>query len=114
LKFLKSIDPELILFVIGPADMSVKSGGEFKTHEQLENVRDALKLATIESGGIFWDMYEAMGGNGSMVQWVKSKPSLGSPDYIHFTQRGAERISQIFYQSLMKEYEMYRLRKKLQ
>jgi len=114
LKYLKSINPELLLFVIGPADMSVRINGSFQTHQQLENVRDALKKATLDAGGVFWDMYEAMGGNGSMVQWVKSKPALGSPDYIHFTQRGAVRISEIFYQSLMKEYDMYLLRKKIE
>lgn len=114
LKYLKSINPDLVLFVIGPADMSIKVNGSFQTHPQLENVRDALKKATLDAGGIFWDMYEAMGGNGSMVQWVKSKPSLGSPDYIHFTQKGAVKISEIFYESLMKEYEMYVLRKKIE
>lgn len=113
LKFLKSVNPELLIFVIGPADMSVKVGGVMQTHQQLENVRDALKKATLDAGGVFWDMYEAMGGKGSMITWVKSKPALGSPDYIHFSQKGAEKISAIFYQSLMKEYDMYKIRKKL-
>jgi lysophospholipase L1-like esterase len=48
-----------------------------------------------------------------MVTWVKSKPALGSPDYIHFSQKGAEKISTIFYQSLMKEYDIYKLKKKI-
>lgn len=113
IKFLKSVDPNLIVFVIGPADMSVRVNGVFQTHQQLENVRDALRRATLEAGGVFWDMYEAMGGKNSMVDWVKSKPALGSPDYIHFTQKGAVKISEIFYASLMKEHEMYLLRKKL-
>lgn len=113
IKFLKSIDPNLIVFMIGPADMSVKVNGTLQTHQQLENVRDALKKATLDAGGVFWDMYEAMGGNGSMINWVKSKPALGSPDYIHFSQKGAEKISNIFYQSLMKEYDIYKLKKKI-
>lgn len=113
IKFLKSIDPNLMVFMIGPADMSVKVGGTLQTHQQLENVRDALKKATLDAGGVFWDMYEAMGGKGSMITWVKSKPALGSPDYIHFSQKGAEKISNIFYQSLMKEYDIYKLKKKI-
>ena len=93
--------------------MSIKINGTFQTHPQLENVRDALKAATLQVGGVFWDMYEAMGGSGSMVTWVKTKPSLGSPDYIHYTQKGAVKISEIFYSSLMKEYEMFKLRKSI-
>jgi lysophospholipase L1-like esterase len=113
IKFLKSVDPNLIVFTIGPADMSVRINGVFQTHPQLENVRDALKKATIDAGGVYWDMYEAMGGRGSMVTWVKSKPALGSPDYIHFSQKGAEKIASIFYTSLLKEFEIYKLRKKI-
>ncbi len=113
IKFLKSVNPDLIVFVIGPADMSVKVNGTLQTHPQLENVRDALRKATNDAGGVFWDMYEAMGGRGSMIEWKKNIPALASPDYIHFSQKGAEKISQIFYQSLMKEYEMYLLRKKI-
>jgi lysophospholipase L1-like esterase len=113
LKYLKSVNPNLIIFVIGPADMSVKVSGSLQTHAQLENVRDALRKATNDAGGVFWDMYEAMGGSGSMIEWVKSKPALGSPDYIHFSQKGAAKISEIFYHSLMKEYDMYLLRKKI-
>ncbi len=113
LKYLRAVDPNLIIFVIGPADMSVKVDGNMQTHPQLTNVRDALKSATLQAGGVFWDMYEAMGGSGSMVQWVKAKPSLGSPDYIHYTQKGAVKISEIFYTSLMKEYEMFKLRKSI-
>lgn len=113
IKYLKSVDPNLMVFVIGPADMSVRINGTFQTHPQLENVRDALKKATIDAGGVYWDMYEAMGGRGSMITWVKSKPALGSPDYIHFSQKGAEKIAGILYNSLMKEFDMYKLRKKL-
>jgi hypothetical protein len=113
LNYLKNIDPNLMLFVIGPADMSTKVNGTLQTHPQLENVRDALKNATLQAGGVFWDMYEAMGGNGSMMEWVRAKPSLGSPDYIHYTQKGAAKISEIFYTSLMKEYEIYKLKKKI-
>lgn len=113
IRYLKTVDPNLMVFVIGPADMSVRINGTFQTHPQLENVRDALKKATIDAGGVYWDMYEAMGGRGSMINWVKSKPALGSPDYIHFSQKGAEKIAGILYNSLMKEFEMYKLRKKL-
>lgn len=114
IRYLKSIDPNLFVFVIGPADMSIRQNGQWVTHPQLENVRNALRKATLDNGGVFWDMYEAMGGNGSMVEWVNNKPALGSPDYIHFSQRGADKIAQIFYQSLLKEQDMYQLRKKIQ
>ncbi len=111
INYLKAVDPNLIILVIGPADMSIKQDGKMITHPQLENVRDALKNATLKGGGFFWDIYEAMGGRGSMNKWVNGKENLAAPDYIHFSQKGANKIAKIFYQTLMEEYDMYKLKK---
>ena len=31
----------------------------------------------------FWNMFEAMGGEGSMVEMVNSKPAMANYDYTH-------------------------------
>jgi len=38
---------------------------------------------------------------------VKEKPALASPDHIHFTPKGADRIADLFYESLMVCYDWY-------
>jgi lysophospholipase L1-like esterase len=54
-------------------------------------------------------MYAAMGGQGSMVQWVRQNPPLGNEDYIHFTRKGAARMGGMLYETLMLYYDYYRL-----
>lgn len=53
----------------------------------------ALKLALrnemLSRGAGYWDLYDVMGGEGSMVQWVEAEPALAVKDYIHFTPKGA-------------------------
>jgi lysophospholipase L1-like esterase len=107
LAFFKEICPGIPIIVIGPADMSVREKGEFKTYPGLEKIRDALKHATLESGFAFWDLYEAMGGYNSMPSFVHSEPPLASTDYVHFNGLGINLVAEMFYNALMREYERF-------
>lgn len=107
LAFFKEICPGVPIIVIGPADMSVREKGEFKTYPGLEKIRDALKDATLESGFAFWDLFEAMGGHNSMPSFVHSDPPLASADYVHFNGLGINLVAEMFYNSLIMEYERY-------
>ncbi|MDR1683484.1 MAG: hypothetical protein LBS25_08915 [Candidatus Symbiothrix sp.] len=106
--YLKRIHPQAKIILIGPADMSKKVAGKLQTYPHLEEVVCALEEAALQSGAGYWNMYDVMGGQNSMIDWVKSSPKLAAPDYIHFTNRGAERIAHLFYESLMRHYDYYR------
>lgn len=105
IRFIKRLNPDVPILVIGPSDMSYKNKTEFETYEYLEAVRDALKKATLNSDCLFWDMYESMGGKNSMPSWVNAEPALANADYIHFSSKGSVKISKMFYEELMKLYE---------
>jgi lysophospholipase L1-like esterase len=104
---LKSIVPGVPILVIGLADMSIKEKGHYITYPVLPKVRDALKEAAFKAGCAYWDMFEAMGGENSMPSWVFADPPLASTDFVHFNHRGAKLIAQMFYNALMKEYNLY-------
>ncbi len=108
INFIKSIAPNIAILMIGPSDMSRKIRNEMVTWPYLPEVRDALKKACMESGAMYWDMFEAMGGENSMPVWVNSSPALAAPDYIHFTRLGAEKISKMFYAAFIQDYNEYR------
>jgi lysophospholipase L1-like esterase len=108
LKRIKQLLPDVGIIVIGVADMSVKDMESYVSYPNIEKVRDALKNATFRAGGVYWDMYEAMGGKNSMPSWVFANPSLASSDFVHFNARGAKIIAQIFYNSLIYEYTLYK------
>jgi len=108
LAYLKKIFPDQAILVIGPSDMATKVNGKFVTYPKVEPVRDALREAAIESGCSFWDMYEAMGGENSIQNFVLADPPLASTDYIHFTSKGANMISGMFFDAIMLEYNRYK------
>jgi lysophospholipase L1-like esterase len=113
IKYLQHIYPTAKIILIGPADMSVKVNGHLQSIPFLEETVQGLKEAALENGAAFCNMYEVMGGENSMIEWVSNKPALAAPDYIHFTPRGAEKIAEMFYMSLMNYYDFAVLRHNL-
>jgi len=111
IRYLKRIKPDAAILVIGLADMSKKIDGKMQSYPYITNVRDALKKATFNAGGTYWDMFEVMGGVNSMPSWVNQ--GLAGKDYIHFTTKGAQRVSELFYEALINDYNEYRLQKRI-
>jgi lysophospholipase L1-like esterase len=107
LNVIKKILPGIPVIVIGPSDMSIKEKDMFITYPNLEGVRDAIRKATLDSGFVFWDMYEAMGGKNSMPSWVTANPPLAAKDYVHFNARGAKIVAEMFSNALLNEYSYW-------
>jgi lysophospholipase L1-like esterase len=106
---LKRAKPDVAIIVIGVSDMSRKEGGQFVSYPNIEKIRDAQRKAAFKGGAAFWDCYRAMGGKNSMPAWVYANPPLASKDFIHFSFRGSNLIAEMFYASLMEEYDEYLL-----
>ena len=99
--------PDLSIIVIGVADMSVREKDYYVTYPNLEHIRDALREAAFRADCAFWDMYSAMGGRNSMPSWVFAQPSLASSDFVHFNERGARVLAEMFYNAFMHDYIAY-------
>jgi len=105
---IRSADSTIKILVIGPADMSHNEKGEMVTYPLLEKIIEQMRIASNNSGAAYWSLYHAMGGHNSMVRWVNTYPALAAPDYIHYTPKGSELISQVLYNAIEREYEIYR------
>jgi lysophospholipase L1-like esterase len=108
IRYLKRMNPQCDFVLIGPSDMSIKEGTKYITYPILPAVRDVLRTTALDNGIGYWDMYEVMGGRNSMPSWVSADPPLAAPDYVHFTRQGAQKVAQLFYDALMKDYEEWK------
>ena len=106
--YLQTLCPEAKILVMGVADMSTKIKGQLTTYPYLELLNETMKEIALQNGAAFWNMYEAMGGKNSMIEWVKHSPALATSDYVHFTIQGCERIASLFYETLMVYYDYYK------
>lgn len=108
LKFLKALDPELDILVVGVSDMSYNTGNGYESYPNIEKIRDAQRNAAFKAGCAFWDLYEAMGGHNSMPSWVFAQPqALANKDFTHFTAKGAGIVSEMLYKAILSEYDEF-------
>ncbi len=96
--------PDADFIFIGPSDMGTKVRTQMQTFPHLIDVRDALKEAAFNRGIVYWDIFEAMGGENSMQSWVENDPPLAASDYVHFTPKGASVVAQWLTDAIMDAY----------
>jgi len=61
------------------------------------------RAVALESGVAFWSAFDAMGGVGSMNNWVARGWAQG--DRVHLTRPGYDLIADAFYRDLMRAYQ---------
>ncbi|MBO6026782.1 MAG: hypothetical protein J6P73_06000 [Bacteroidales bacterium] len=113
IKYFKEVAPQATILFIGPADMGKSVNGKVTTWPGLPELNDSIKAMVLRNEVAYWDMFHVMGGEGSMAQYVKHKPALGSPDHIHFTFLGAQEIGNDLAKSLIIYHDFYELRQRL-
>ena len=108
IRYLKRMAPRAQVLFIGPSDMTTKVDGVYRTYPHLPAVVSALRQAAHDNGAAFWDMYSVMGGYNSMILWAKT--GLAGSDYVHFTPKGANKIGDMLFNTIMLYYDFYRFR----
>lgn len=107
LKFLHAAMPDAAIIVVGVSDRSIRKGDSYVTNPNIFKLRQAQKEASLENDCIFWDLFEAMGGENSMPAWVLRDEPLANKDFIHFNSKGAEAVATMFLNALWKEYKAF-------
>ncbi|MBO7396426.1 MAG: hypothetical protein J6T89_00015 [Bacteroidales bacterium] len=111
--FFHEAAPQAKILFIGPSDMGKSVRGRVVTWPRLPEMVDSLKAVTLRNDAAYWDLYRMMGGENSMVQWVRHSPALAGPDYIHFTPAGAQKVGETLTRSLLIYHDFYSLRKEI-
>ena len=102
--------PNALILFIGPSDMSKRTEeGDLLSYHWLPNVIENLQKAVTAHGAAYWSIYHAMGGQNSMSAWVNQ--GLGSGDYVHFSQRGADIMGDRLAKAFDNMYHLYLMRK---
>jgi hypothetical protein len=98
--------PEASCLMVSPNDTAIKRGTDLVTRPVMPYLVKAQREVAEKSGCAFFDVYQAMGGWGSMAAWIRR--GLGGPDYTHPTTIGADTIGTWLYRALMERYENWR------
>ena len=108
---LKAAYPKASFLLLSVGDRSSTKTGKLETMNAVPAMRNAQRAIAEKTKIAFWDMYEAMGGKNSMVQFVQAKPPLAAKDYTHLTFKGGRLLAGSLVKSLLFGMEKYEQRK---
>jgi hypothetical protein len=113
-KYLKRCFPKSDILLLSVGDRSMHRNGSYVTMPGAPALVSYQKAICAETGIVFWNLFEAMGGSGSMVEMVKSNPPKANKDYTHLNFEGGKYLVEILFKTLVFEKKRYdRLRKNL-
>ncbi len=104
---LKSALPNarFILFSIG--DKGEMRDGEVVTNHLVPEFIQAQKDIARQSGICFWNMFEAMGGEGTIARWAQAEKPMAAKDFTHIAPAGGRIIAKQFVSSFLFEQNKY-------
>ena len=81
------------------------AAGSRQTMPSVKALRRAQREAAMQSGAAFWDVFEAMGGENSMVDYVSR--NWAAKDYTHLSFQGGRELAYALFDALILEKQLY-------
>lgn len=107
---MKTAFPEAGILLVSVGDREYKNeNGDLRTMPGVKNLIRYQQSIAADGHIAFWNMYEAMGGQGSIVDMIDRK--MANLDYTHINFRGGKHLASILFETLMYGKEKYEKRK---
>jgi lysophospholipase L1-like esterase len=101
--------PGTSVLIITPMDRGKHApGGRIVTLESIPRIVEMQQRVARETGCAFFNMFAAMGGQGTMARWHEGKKHLVGADLTHPNAEGAETVGVLIYEALIDGYAKYR------
>ena len=97
--------PETDILLLGVSDRSNYRDGAYQTMPEVISLLRAQYQAAKIAQVPFWSVFNAMGGENSMVRYVDR--SWASKDYTHLSFRGGREIASLLFDAIIFEKELY-------
>jgi lysophospholipase L1-like esterase len=97
----KTAFPQSSILIVGVGDKSTKKGSRFVTDPGVLKLIEAQENIAKKTGVAFWNLFEAMGGENSMNEWVNANPPLAFKDHTHINDHGAKMVAQLLSKAII-------------
>ncbi|MDR2963498.1 MAG: hypothetical protein LBU90_07725 [Bacteroidales bacterium] len=109
---LKQSFPDVPILIISVSDRSHQVQGEYKTMEGIPYFVEVQRKMAADNHLLFWNLYEAMGGENSMANFVEK--NLANKDYTHLNHAGGRVLGLKLANTFIHEVDVYKKRKSQQ
>jgi lysophospholipase L1-like esterase len=104
--------PNTEFLLISTTDRAFRYQNNWSSAIGIENLVYTQAQLAAENNFAFYNIFESMGGPGTIVSWANQKPSLANQDYIHPNHRGAERLGNLIFEDFMKDLKKLKTQQK--
>ena len=99
--------PNTEFLIISCADRAFRYNNEWKTAIGIDSLVKLQANLAFKNNMVFYNLYQSIGGNGTIVKWAKSTPKWANKDYIHPNHLGAEAIGKWIAEAFLKDYKLF-------
>ncbi len=100
--------PTASILIVSPMDRGKRGpGGKIVTLPSLPKIVELQRRVAHETQCAFLNMFEAMGGEGTMARWHDGQKHLVGADLTHPNAAGAQTVGTLLYMALMESYNNY-------
>lgn len=104
---LKKVFPGAAIVLVGISDRAGNQNGKITTLPAIARMRKAQRNIAQRTQIAYWDLYQAMGGENSIVTFAEAKPPLAAKDFTHLTFLGGRRLAKKLADALLFERTRY-------
>lgn len=101
LRRIQSVSPGSVILVVSLTDMAHREDNRITSYKNIPLIRSAQQNAAARAGVLFWDAWEAMGGEDAIIDWSEKIPALAARDYTHLTYKGGDRLAELLLDELI-------------
>jgi lysophospholipase L1-like esterase len=110
-KKLKTAFPGTPILLLSVSDRSQRRQGQFITMASIPLLIQAQEKIAFDNKLLFWNLFEAMGGENSMAEFANAKPALANKDYTHLNFAGGRKVGLSLARSFIHEVDIYQKRR---
>ena len=102
---MKAAMPETGFLIVSVGDREQKTAGGYRTLRGVLSLVNVQQQIAFDTHIAFWNLYTAMGGEGSIVRMVNNHEA--NLDYTHINFRGGHRLARLLYDAIVWGEESY-------
>ncbi len=97
----KEARPAASCLVLSPLDHGKRIKGKVGSLPRLREMVELQRRVALDQGCAFFSIFDAMGGEGTMGRWAKTRPRLVLHDFAHLTRHGSRILGALLYGALV-------------
>lgn len=102
---MKQSMPETGFLIVSVGDREQRYGGSYRTLRGVLSLINVQQSIAYDTRTAFWNLYTAMGGEGSIVRMVGNHEA--NLDYTHINFRGGARLARLLYDAIVHGQQSY-------